>query len=65
MLSSQPYLSFHSLVWRPCPSQTTLSLICHDKLDEVLSVEQDLTRDSRLPFESLQTGQYKVNFILK
>ena len=65
MLSSQPYLSFHSSVWHPCPSQTTLSLIYHDELDEVLSVEQDLTRDSRLPFESLQTGQYKVNFNLK
>jgi len=65
MLSSQPYLSFHSLVWHPCPSQTTLSLIYHDGFDEVLSVEQDLTRDSRLSFAELQTGQYKVNFNLK
>jgi hypothetical protein len=65
MLSSQPYLSFHSSVWHPCPSQTALSLIYHGELDEVLSVEQDLIHDSRLPFAGLQTGQDKVNLNLR
>jgi hypothetical protein len=65
MLSSQPYPSFHSSVWHPCLSQTTLSLTYHDELDEVLSMEQYLTRDSRLPFAGLQNGQYKVKLNLR
>jgi hypothetical protein len=57
MLFSQPYLSFHFSVLHPYPSQTAPSSNDHDELAAVLSEEQDLTHNSRLPCEGLYHGQ--------